>query len=167
LARVNEEVLCEHMSVDLQFVFDGRVFWVEVDGPMHFLDSDVAREQEASQRALVFDEANPGAYAAAVQANAAQQFMTGATALKVRQLEMLKVRRLVAPSACPHDPPDPIVLHVPWWAWPFWASPQSRASCAKALLRAAVDGDVEFLPQTWYVLFLFVFLCVCVFCFFY
>ena len=161
MAGVSEEVLCEHMSIDLQFVFDGRVFWVEVDGPMHFLDSDVAREQEASQRALVFDEANPGAYAAAVRANAAQQFMTGATALKVRQLEMLK--HLVAPSACPHDPPDPIVLHVPWWAWPFWASPQSRASCAKALLRAAVDGDVEFLPQTWYVwvflyiLFIFIF----------
>ena len=82
----------------------------EVDGPVHFLNSDVAQKQEISQRALVFDEANPGAYAAAVRANAAQQFMTGATALKVRQLEMLK--HLVAPSACPRDPPDPIVLHV-------------------------------------------------------
>ena len=89
MAGVSEEVLCEHMSVDLQFVFNGRVFWVEVDGPVHFLNSDVAQEQEISQRAMVFDEANPGAYAAAVRANAAQQFMTGATALKVRQLEML------------------------------------------------------------------------------
>ena len=42
----------------------------EVDGPVHFLNSDVAQKQEISQRALVFDEANPGAYAAAVRANA-------------------------------------------------------------------------------------------------